>query len=136
MKKTVAPKAPAPKTAASNPAARQAPQRIVTPIPTRPAPKPAAPVASKPATPPRPATPRPSTVAPTRAPASGPVSPEVAIQHFRELLREKQERVRLGPSYPAPSPYTGRHDTAVAEGEEGRGDGTAPRNDDNGESGH
>jgi hypothetical protein len=34
------------------------------------------------------------------------------MQHFRELLRAKQDRVRQGPSYPAPNAYTGRHDGA------------------------
>jgi hypothetical protein len=33
------------------------------------------------------------------------------MQHFRELLRAKQDRVRQGPSYPAPNAYTGRHDS-------------------------
>ena len=32
------------------------------------------------------------------------------MQHFRELLRAKQERVRQGPSYPAPNDFTGRHE--------------------------
>ncbi len=47
-------------------------------------------------------------------PSSGPVSPEVAIQHFRELLRAKQERVSQGPSYPSANAFTGRNDGATA----------------------
>jgi hypothetical protein len=38
------------------------------------------------------------------------VTPDVAMAHFQELLRAKQERVRQGPSYPPANPYTGRHD--------------------------
>lgn len=38
------------------------------------------------------------------------VSPSVARKHFEQLLKAKQERVRQGPSYPAPNPFTGRHD--------------------------
>ena len=41
-----------------------------------------------------------------------PVSPEVARRHFQELLEAKQERVRQGPSYPAPNAFTGRRDEA------------------------
>ena len=36
------------------------------------------------------------------------------MQHFRDVLRAKQERVRQGPSYPAPNAYTGRHDSVAA----------------------
>jgi len=46
----------------------------------------------------------------------------VARRHFEELLKAKQERVRQGPNYPAPSPYTGRHEgeapIATNEGDE------------------
>jgi hypothetical protein len=35
----------------------------------------------------------------------------VARRHFEELLKAKQERVRQGPNYPAPNPYTGRHES-------------------------
>jgi hypothetical protein len=38
------------------------------------------------------------------------------MQHFRELLRAKQDRVRQGPSYPAPNAYTGRHDSVGTGG--------------------
>jgi hypothetical protein len=44
---------------------------------------------------------------------SAPVSADVAIAHFQELLRAKQERVRQGPAYPAANAYTGRHDVSV-----------------------
>ena len=55
--------------------------------------------------------------------AAGAISAEVAMQHFRDALRAKQERVRQGPVYPAPNAYTGRHDTATAgEGDDGDGD--------------
>ncbi|HEY6941162.1 hypothetical protein [Dokdonella sp.] len=46
--------------------------------------------------------------------AAGAVSAEVAMQHFRDVLRAKQERVRQGPNYPAPNAYTGRHDGAAS----------------------
>jgi hypothetical protein len=36
------------------------------------------------------------------------VTPEVARQHFRELLEAKQQRAKQGPSYPAPNAFTGR----------------------------
>jgi hypothetical protein len=56
-------------------------------------------------------------------PAYSAVSPQVAIEHFRELLRAKQERVRQGPSYPAPNPYSGRPGGASGSGtDEGDGD--------------
>ncbi|MEP7097943.1 MAG: hypothetical protein ABI748_09800 [Dokdonella sp.] len=45
--------------------------------------------------------------------STGPVSPEVAIQHFREVLRAKQERVNQGPSYPSANAFTGRTDAAA-----------------------
>ena len=39
------------------------------------------------------------------------MSPEVARQHFLEILEAKQQRTKQGPSYPAPSAFTGRpHD--------------------------
>ncbi|MEO7431656.1 MAG: hypothetical protein ABIR62_06455 [Dokdonella sp.] len=41
------------------------------------------------------------------------MAPDVAIAHFQELLRAKQERVRQGPSYPAANAYTGRHDATA-----------------------
>ncbi|MBA8882789.1 hypothetical protein [Dokdonella fugitiva] len=40
------------------------------------------------------------------------------MQHFREVLRAKQERVRQGPSYPAPNAYTGRHDGMAGQGDD------------------
>ena len=40
------------------------------------------------------------------------LSPAEALNHFRDVLRAKQERVRRGPGYPAPNAYTGRHDVA------------------------
>jgi hypothetical protein len=55
--------------------------------------------------------PKPAPVASGAAPTAAAVSAEVAMQHFRELLRAKQDRVRQGPSYPAPNAYTGRHDS-------------------------
>jgi len=42
------------------------------------------------------------------------VSPSVAQRNFRKLLEAKQERVRQGPSYPAPNEFTGRHDADSA----------------------
>ena len=54
-----------------------------------------------------------ATTAQRESAPSGPVSPEVALEHFRKLLREKQERVQQGPAYPAPNAYTGRHDAAA-----------------------
>ena len=38
-------------------------------------------------------------------------TPDVARQHFRELLEAKQARVRQGPSYPAANAHTGQHPT-------------------------
>jgi hypothetical protein len=52
----------------------------------------------------------------TGEPAYSAATPEVAIEHFREVLRAKQERVRQGPSYPAPNPYSGRPAVAVEPG--------------------
>jgi len=71
---------------------------------------------AKPAAPPKPpakrATPAPKK--PTAAPGQ-PVTAEVARQHFREILEAKQQRVKQGPSYPAPNAFTGRpHDAADA----------------------
>jgi hypothetical protein len=43
------------------------------------------------------------------------VNPELARQHFREILEAKQQRVRQGPGYPAPNAFTGRpHDAGAA----------------------
>lgn len=72
-------------------------------------PKPTRVVATKPAA----LAARPRSAAPVQeSPDIGPVSPEIAVAHFQELLRAKQERVRQGPTYPAANPYTGRHDVA------------------------
>jgi hypothetical protein len=76
------------------------------------------------AAPPKPLPPKPAPIAQPKsapaasgaAPAAGAVSAELAMQHFRELLRAKQERVRQGPSYPAPNAYTGRHDPGDSGG--------------------
>ncbi|HEX5122117.1 MAG TPA: hypothetical protein VFV97_02635 [Rhodanobacteraceae bacterium] len=76
----------------------------------KPATPPPAPVkAAKPAPPPKPVAKR-TSAAPKKAPAAptGPVTPEVARQHFRELLEAKQQRDKQGPSYPAPNAFTGR----------------------------
>ena len=75
--------------------------------------RPAAPAAnaSKPAPPQRKT--RPASTSSAK-PRTGPVSPDVARKHFEELLKAKQERVRQGPSYPAPNAYTGRHDAEGA----------------------
>jgi hypothetical protein len=51
---------------------------------------------------------------PTAPAHTGPVSPEVAIQHFREVLRAKLERESQGPSYPSANPFSGRIDSATA----------------------
>ena len=39
--------------------------------------------------------------------------PELAIRHFQELLRAKQERVRRGPAYPPANAYSGRPDAGA-----------------------
>jgi hypothetical protein len=63
---------------------------------------------AKPAAPPKPPAKR-ATAAPKKAAApQQPASPAVARQHFRELLEAKQQRVKQGPSYPAPNAFTGR----------------------------
>ena len=36
------------------------------------------------------------------------MTPDVARQHFQELLEAKQARVRQGPSYPAANAFTGQ----------------------------
>lgn len=56
-----------------------------------------------------------------------PVSPSLARRHFEELLKAKQERVRQGPNYPAPNPYTGRHESEapIATSENGESTPTA-----------
>jgi hypothetical protein len=59
---------------------------------------------------------QPKPVATSTTAATGAVSAELAMQHFRELLRAKQDRVRQGPNYPAPNAYTGRHDSADSGG--------------------
>lgn len=46
------------------------------------------------------------------------MTPDVAMAHFQELLRAKQERVRQGPNYPPANPYTGRHDAPVEHAHE------------------
>jgi hypothetical protein len=62
--------------------------------------------------------PRPTPAKPAGAPASavtngGAVSADVALAHFQELLRAKQERVRQGPMYPPANLYTGRHEVPM-----------------------
>ncbi|HEU4664726.1 MAG TPA: hypothetical protein VFS55_11930 [Dokdonella sp.] len=80
--------------------------------------KPAVAAPQKPANAPAPApaaapsAPKPGVPPAAGAGAAGAVSAEVAMQHFRDVLRAKQERVRQGPSYPAPNAFTGRHDGA------------------------
>lgn len=67
----------------------------------------ARPVAAKPR--------EPKPAAPPRKPArrdQPPVSPNVARQHFLEILKAKQERVRQGPAYPAANAFTGHRDGA------------------------
>jgi hypothetical protein len=60
-------------------------------------------------------------VSPSPKPAASgpqpPVSPSVAREHFLEILKAKQERVRQGPAYPAANAFTGQRDTAAAPGE-------------------
>ncbi|WP_440225822.1 hypothetical protein ACQQ2N_16625 [Dokdonella sp. MW10] len=38
------------------------------------------------------------------------MSPEVAREHFLEVLEAKKQRNAEGPSYPAANAFTGRHD--------------------------
>lgn len=110
-KKKVAKKIAVKKLPAKKSAAKKAPATTLR----RPIAKPAKKVASR-----RPvakrepvlAVPRKGAAAPRESVSSGPVSPEVALEHFRKLLREKQERVQQGPGYPAANAYTGRHDAA------------------------
>jgi hypothetical protein len=61
------------------------------------------------------ATPAPKKAAAARKPRTA--TAEVARRHFREILEAKQQRVKQGPSYPAPNAFTGRpHDAADAAG--------------------
>jgi hypothetical protein len=83
------------------PASVRTNQASIAPSPKRP---PSAPAAVRP----------PRAVPPLESPATEVVSAEVAIAHFQELLRAKQERIRQGPAYPPANPYTGRHDAPAA----------------------
>jgi hypothetical protein len=69
--------------------------------------------------------------APPRASSSGDqrkraVTPSEARRHFEELLKAKQERVRQGPNYPAPNPYTGRHEGEAPAATNGNEETTPP----------
>jgi hypothetical protein len=69
--------------------------------------------------------------APPRASSSGDqrkraVTPSEARRHFEELLKAKQERVRQGPNYPAPNPYTGRHGGEAPAATNGNEETTPP----------
>jgi hypothetical protein len=45
---------------------------------------------------------------------SAALSAQTALDHFREALRAKQERVKQAPAYPAPNDFTGRHDFTLS----------------------
>jgi membrane protein involved in colicin uptake len=47
------------------------------------------------------------------APRKRAASADVARQHFLQILEAKQQRVKQGPSYPAPNAFTGRLHDAV-----------------------
>ena len=71
--------------------------------------------ASRPAPPQSPA--KRSTAAPKKpAPRKRAVTPDIARQHFLEILEAKQQRVKQGPAYPAPNAFTGRPHDAGAGG--------------------
>jgi hypothetical protein len=107
-KKTPARKVAAKKTpkkvAAKKAGVRKAPVKAVEKTPLR---KPATSSPSRPAAPVR----KPQAAPRREAARPGPVSPEVAIAHFQQLLRAKQDRVRQGPNYPPANAFSGRHDT-------------------------
>jgi hypothetical protein len=90
----------APSTSSRKTAARKMPAvKSAPPAPAK---------AAKPAAPAKPPAKR-ATAAPKKASApQQPATPAVARQHFRELLEAKQQRVKQGPSYPAPNAFTGR----------------------------
>ncbi len=76
-----------------------------------------APVVKRKSAPPAP--PRP------RARRKGPVSPDVARQHFQELLEAKIERVRQGPSYPPANEFTGQRPSESGAAGDARSPGDA-----------
>lgn len=59
---------------------------------------------------------------------SASLSAQTALDHFREALRAKQARVRQGPNYPAPNPYSGRS-TVPVDGTSTDGDGEGDERD-------
>jgi len=78
-----------------------------------------APVVKRKSAPPAP--PRP------RARRKGPVSSDVARQHFQELLEAKIERVRQGPSYPPANEFTGQRPSDSGAAGDARSPGDADK---------